>query len=123
MDHSQISYIGVIVTERLKRVRNWLIGSRVRDAADAGPGEQLALLKHENDRLRRELKRLSDFLDTSSDVVWETNDRLTITSANADLRLPADHIGLKLAEALRVNPLSSQRWIGHLQSLASRQRS
>lgn len=35
--------------------------------------------------------------------------------------MPTDHIGLKLAEALGINPLSSQRWISHLQSLAGRQ--
>lgn len=121
MDYSQISDIGMIVSNRIKRARNWLIGSRVRAAADAEPDEQVFSLKQENDRLRRELKRLSDFLDTSSDVVWETNDWLAITASNADLQLPTDHIGLKLAEALGINPLSSQRWISHLQSLAGRQ--
>lgn len=83
--------------------------------------QQVAHLKQENDRLRRELKRLSDFLDTSSDVVCETNDRLAITASNADLQLPIDHIGLKLAEALGINPLSSRRWISHLESLAGPQ--
>lgn len=121
MNYSQISDIAMIVTDRVKRARNWLIGSVVCAAADAEPGEQTIRLKQENDRLMRELKRLSDFLDTSSDVVWETDDRLAITTSNADLQLPIDHIGLKLAEALGINPLSSQRWISHLQSLAGRQ--
>lgn len=121
MDYSQISDIGMMVSDRIKRARNWLFGSRICGAADVAAGEQIARLKQENDRLRRELKRLSDFLDTSSDVVWETNDRLAITTSNADLQLPTDHIGLKLVEALGINPLSSQRWIGHLQSLAGRQ--
>lgn len=121
MDYSQISDIGMMVSDRIKRARNWLFGSRICGAADVAAGEQVARLKQENDRLRRELKRLSDFLDTSSDVVWETNDRLAITTSNADLQLPTDHIGLKLVEALGINPLSSQRWIGHLQSLAGRQ--
>lgn len=121
MDYSQISDIGMMVSDRIKRARNWLFGSRICGAADVAAGEQVARLKQENDRLRRELKRLSDFLDTSSDVVWETNDRLAITTSNADLQLPTDHIGLKLVEALGINPLSSHRWIGHLQSLAGRQ--
>ncbi|MBK3666282.1 EAL domain-containing protein [Bradyrhizobium diazoefficiens] len=121
MDYSQISDIGMMVSDRIKRARNWLFESRICGAADVAAGEQVARLKQENDRLRRELKRLSDFLDTSSDVVWETNDRLAITTSNADLQLPTDHIGLKLVEALGINPLSSQRWIGHLQSLAGRQ--
>lgn len=121
MDYSQISDIGMMVSDRIKRARNWLFESRICGAADVAAGEQVARLKQENDRLRRELKRLSDFLDTSSDVVWETNDRLAITASNADLQLPTDHVGLKLAEALGINPLSSQRWIGHLQSLAGRQ--
>lgn len=121
MDPSQISGIGTMVSDRIKRARDWLFGSRVCGAAEIAADEQVAGLKRENDRLRRELKRLSDFLDTSSDVVWETNDRLAITASNADLQLPTDHVGLKLAEALGINPLSSQRWISHLQSLAGRQ--
>ncbi len=122
MDYSQISHIATAVTDRVQRARKWLIRSRVCAATEASLEQsgQDPRLKQENDRLRRELKRLSDFLDTSSDVVWETNDRLTITSSNAELQLPADHIGVKLAEALGVNPLASQRWIDYLQSLASR---
>ncbi|WP_284260617.1 putative bifunctional diguanylate cyclase/phosphodiesterase [Bradyrhizobium iriomotense] len=122
MDHSRLSTIATAITGPVRRARNWLMGSRGRTTTDASlrQGERPEQLKQENDRLRRELKRLSDFLDTSSDVVWETDDRLTITSSDSELQLPANHIGLKLAEALGVNPLSSQRWMDYLQNLASR---
>lgn len=42
MNYSQISDIAMIVTDRVKRARNWLIGSRVCAAADAEPGEQIS---------------------------------------------------------------------------------
>lgn len=78
-------------------------------------------LRLENVRLRRELKRLSDFTDTSSDVVWETDERLAIISSNGDLELPGAHIGPKLAEAIGLKPILSSRWVEHLKKLANRE--
>ena len=75
----------------------------------------------ENVRLRRELKRLSDFIDTSSDVVWETDEHLAIISSNGDLELPGAHIGPKLAAAIGVKPILSSHWIEHLKTLANRE--
>lgn len=103
-------------------VRCWLTAAKPSPlescrSGEAGPLEQLRL---DNDRLRRELKRLSDFLDTSSEVVWETDDQLTITSGKEDLGLPAGQIGIKLAEALGINPLASKSWIEYLQALSNR---
>ena len=95
------------------------LGFVVQDPDDSSCANQQ--LKGENDRLRRQLKRLSDFIDTSSDVVWETDDHLAITSSNGDHQIPGKYIGPRLAQATGVNPLLSKSWMEHLNVLANRQ--
>lgn len=117
-----IGYIAAAVAGRIKRVRRRLAGL-VREAhgASARISFENHRVKLENVRLRRELKRLSDFIDTSSDVVWETDERLAIISSNRDLELPGAHIGPKLAEAIGVKPFLCPSWVSHLKTLANRE--
>ncbi|WP_407186860.1 putative bifunctional diguanylate cyclase/phosphodiesterase [Bradyrhizobium centrosematis] len=119
---SRLNLIATAIARRLDSAQTWWAGPRNGPGANVCPNDptHLERLQHDNDRLRRELKRLSDFLDTSSEIVWETDEQLMITSGKSELALPADHIGIKLAEALRVNPLASESWLEYLQNLASR---
>ncbi|WP_025038320.1 putative bifunctional diguanylate cyclase/phosphodiesterase [Bradyrhizobium sp. DOA9] len=119
---SRLNLIATAITRRLDNAQTWWTGTRDGLGSGVSPSDpsRQERLQHDNDRLRRELKRLSDFLDTSSEIVWETDEQLMITSGKSELALPADHIGIKLAEALRVNPLASESWLAYLQTLANR---
>jgi diguanylate cyclase (GGDEF)-like protein/PAS domain S-box-containing protein len=74
----------------------------------------------ENDSLRRYVKRLSDFIDTSSDVVWEADADLTILSSHGAKQFPGGAIGRKLAESIGVDPDEDPLWAAHLEDLRER---
>jgi diguanylate cyclase (GGDEF)-like protein/PAS domain S-box-containing protein len=103
------------------------IVDRTRHLFDAVTGRTVQRLKEEterrareNDDLRRYIKRLSDFIDTSSDVVWEADADLAILSSHGARQFPAEGIGRRLAESIGVNPEDDPLWMAHLEDLRAR---
>jgi diguanylate cyclase (GGDEF)-like protein/PAS domain S-box-containing protein len=103
----------------IARLLDMLSGPALRrcKAENARLIEENARRKQETDNLRRNVKSMSDFIDTSSDVVWEVDAELNLLAGyDADL-LPGGAIGRKLAEAIALNPDEEPFWAEHLEDL------
>jgi diguanylate cyclase (GGDEF)-like protein len=82
--------------------------------------EEIERRGRDNDDMRRYIKRLSDFIDTSSDVVWEADADLAILSSHGAKQFPGGGIGRTLAESIGIDPDHDPLWIAHLADLRER---